>query len=355
MPGYSTITIALPQHDIGIREVAALSARCAYVLMCFTLCWGILTATGWVRRLTGHQAIRSGHMMLAVLTLATGITHAAVFVLLREQSLSLTGLIVPFSGKLRHTAGIVGLELMVAITLAVGIKRFVNYRRWLRFHQFAYVAVALIVAHSWFGAIANGHLAVVWLGGVTVLVPAVTLTVLRWLPPRWLVRAGLLGAAPSTGLAGSRQSTPLPVLPVSYSNGNGHSNGHCNGHSNGNGHRGGHGSGNGPGTGTRIPAVGTGTRLSPVGTGNRLPAVGTGTRLPVVSSGHAGTKVRVSVDNQLCKRYGICQAESPALFQLQADGRLQYVRDPAAGESASAEAAARACPMRAIQLREVNR
>jgi sulfoxide reductase heme-binding subunit YedZ len=59
------------------------------------------------------------------------------------------------------------------------------------------------------------------------------------------------------------------------------------------------------------------------------------------------------VDNQRCKRYGICQAESPELFQLLADGRLHYVRDPDSGEHAGAQAAARSCPMRAIHLQEV--
>jgi ferredoxin/DMSO/TMAO reductase YedYZ heme-binding membrane subunit len=280
----ATITIALPQHDIGIREVAALSARAAYVLMCFTLSWGILTATGWIRRLTGHQAIRSGHMILAVLTLATGITHAAVFVLLREQGLSLSGIMMPFTGKFRHTLGILGLEIMVAITLAVSIKRFVNYRKWLRFHQLAYAAVAMIVAHSWFGAIANGHLEVLWLGGITVLTPAITLTVLRCTPPRVLIKSGLLGAAPATGQPGAHEHMTAP---------------------------------------------------------------------PSQANGY-GTKIRVSVDNQRCKRYGICQAESPELFRLLEDGRLRYVRDADNEELAGAVAAARSCPMRAIQLQEVS-
>ena len=85
------IAIALPQHDIGVREVAALSARASYVFMCLTLCWGVLTATGWIKRLTGHQAIRSAHMILATFTLATGLGHAIVFLLLREQGLDLFG------------------------------------------------------------------------------------------------------------------------------------------------------------------------------------------------------------------------------------------------------------------------
>jgi sulfoxide reductase heme-binding subunit YedZ len=275
------IEIALPQHDIGVREVAVLTARMSYVLMCLTLCWGILTATGWIRRLTGLQAIRSSHMVLATFTLATGMIHAIVFVLLREQSLTLAGIIVPFSGRFRHALGILGLETMIAITVFTGLKRFMRYRNWLRFHQLAYIAVALTVIHSWFGAIANGHLALVWIGGITVLTPAVTLTALRFLPPKVLIRAGVLAAAPAT-------------------------------------------------TGTQLAVI----EPPPPGPRN-------------------GRKVQVSVDNQRCKRYGICQAESPQLFQLMDDGRLRYVRDPDTESRAEAQAAARSCPMQAIQLQEV--
>jgi len=280
----SVLDIALPQHDIGVREVAAFSARASYVLMCFTLCWGIFTATGWIRRLTGHQAIRSGHMILATLTVATGFTHAIVFLLLREQGLDIAGITIPFGGRFRHGLGILGLELMIAITLATSLKNFVNYRRWLRFHQLAYPAVAMIVIHSWFGAIANGHLGVTWLAGLTVLTPAITLTALRLTPPNMLIKAGLLSAAPKAA-----PPTMSEVRP----------NGAVNGQT------------------------------------------------------RNGRKVTVSVDNQRCRRYGICQAESPELFQLLADGRLRYVRDPENGNRAGAQAAARACPMQAIQLQEV--
>jgi sulfoxide reductase heme-binding subunit YedZ len=305
-PTLTVIDIALPQHDIGIREVAALSARVAYVLMCLTLCWGILTATGWVRRLTGHHAIRAGHMMLATFTVASGMAHAVVFMLLREQGLSAFGILVPFSGKFRHTLGIIGLELMIAITLAVALKNVVNYRRWLKFHQTAYVAVAMVVVHSWFGAIANGHLAVVWLGGVTVVTPAITLTALRLTPPSLLIKAGLLGAAPAAA---------PPTLSEAIPN--------------------------------RESASASRTSMRPAArNGNR-----TGVRNAVSTSN--GKKVTVSVDNQRCRRYGICQAESPELFQLLADGRLRYVRDPENGNRAGAQAAARSCPMQAIQLQEV--
>ncbi|HEX6354574.1 ferredoxin [Actinophytocola sp.] len=273
--------VALPQHDIGVREVAAMSARLSYVFMCLTLSWGILTYTGWIKRLTGHQAIRSGHMILATFTVATGFTHAIVFLLLREQGLDVFGIAVPFSGRLRHTLGILGLEIMTAILISTGMRRFIRYRNWLRFHQFAYPAVAMTVLHSWFGAVANGHLGVVWLGGITVLSPAVTLTVLRFMPPRVLTRAGLLAGTPAAAETQLSAVEPPPPPP------------------------------------------------------------------------RAGRKVQVSVDNQRCKRYGICQAESPNLFQLMEDGRLRYVRDPDTQSRAQAQAAARVCPMQAIQLQEV--
>lgn len=275
------VVVALPQHDIGVREVAAMSARLAYVFMCLTLCWGILTYTGWIKRLTGHQAIRSGHMILATFTVATGFAHAVVFLLLREQGLNLYGITVPFSGRLRHTLGILGLEVMTAILISTGLRRFIRYRNWLRFHQLAYPAIALTVVHSWFGAIANGHLGLLWLGGITVLTPAVTLTVLRFLPPRILTRAGLLAGAPAAAETQLAVAVPPPPGP------------------------------------------------------------------------RGGRKVQVSVDNQRCKRYGICQAESPQLFQLMEDGRLRYVRDPDMDSRAQAQAAARVCPMQAIQLQEV--
>lgn len=299
MHGY----LALPQHDIGIREVAALSARLSYVLMCLTLCWGVFTATGWIRKLTGYQAVRSGHMILASLTLATGISHAMVFMLLREQGLSLFGIAVPFSGLFRHALGIMGLELMIAITVAVGFKRFIAYRKWLRFHQLAYAAVAMVVVHSWFGAVANGHLAVVWLTGITVLVPAATLSVLRLLPPRWLIRMGMLGAAPAA------DTSPVP----------------------------------------QEYAVASPGAVNRNGSTNRTGVNGT-----VNGSGNGRVKIRVNVDNQRCKRYGICQAESPELFQLLEDGRLRYIRDPHSEDRAGAQAAARSCPMRAIKLQEVS-
>jgi methionine sulfoxide reductase heme-binding subunit len=191
----ATSTVHSP-HDSGVRQVAALSARLAYALMCLTLVWGVFTATGWVTRLSGRQAVRSTHTVMATLTLAFGGIHAACFLFLSDSDelFGWTNLTIPLinGGEMRWGLGIIGLELMAAIAISVGLQKYFVYRRWLRLHQSAYAAVGLTVMHSWFGAVANGHLSIVWLGGLTLLIPTVVLAVLRFVPTKTLVDSGLI-------------------------------------------------------------------------------------------------------------------------------------------------------------------
>ena len=260
-------------HDAGVRHVAQISARLAYAFMCATLCWGVLIATGWANKITGRQGLRNSHMVLATLALAFGSLHAFAFTLLQLGAFSFVTIALPFvdGGLLRHALGIVGLELMLAIAFTAGLRKKVYYRKWLRLHQVAYAAVTITVVHSWFGAIANGNLAVLWLAGLTILIPTATIAVARFLPPDLLVKLGMLEPEP-------------------------------------------------------------GFEPEPDGAG--------------------GSALDISVDNERCHRYGICQAEAPGLFQLLDDERLRYERRPPPELFAKARAAARACPMRAIELRE---
>lgn len=255
--------------DSGVRTVAALSARLAYLAMCLTLCWGIFTSTGWVQRFTGHQALRTGHIMLATFTIATATVHGLSMLFLDEQIVVGTQVVVPFlNGYVRHAIGIIAFDLMVAIMVTAGMHRFFRYRNWLRFHQVAYVAIALGVAHSWWGAWSNGNFELLWLAGITVLAPAIALTVVRFLPISMLITIGLV--------AGDANYPPRPV--------------------------------------------------------------------------DKAKKLKISVDNQRCHRYGFCQSEAPDVFQLREDGRLAYRNAPDISRNMDVVSAARSCPMRAIQL-----
>ncbi|KDN19433.1 ferredoxin [Amycolatopsis rifamycinica] len=262
----SAALIPVSPHDTGIAEAAALSGRLTYLCMCLTLCWGVLAATGWVRRFSGQDAIRAGHVVLAAFTLATGTLHGLTFLFLEDDPFGVADLLLPFyDGTPRHALGVAGLELVIAVSVTAALRRGAREGRWLRFHQAGYLAIGLLAGHAWLGAISGGHLAVVWLAGITLLVPPVLLSVLRVLPAAVLARAGLVTPPPAA-------ADPEPAT------------------------------------------------------------------------------VRVDVDSRRCHAYGVCQSEAPQVFQLGPDGQLAYEKRPEPRLVPHVQAAARACPMRAIHL-----
>lgn len=224
--------------------------------------------------------MRKSHATLAVLAIVLAGIHAAMFLFLDNQNVRfhLATVTVPLlnGGKWRWALGIVGLETMIAIMVSSALQRLFVYRRWLHVHRLSYPAVALVVVHAWLGAAANGHLATLWLAGLTVLVPTAVVVILRFVPASFLATVGLLTEEPnSRGKKGSAIS-----------------------------------------------------------------------RGPILTR----TAMKISVDNQRCHLYGVCQAEAPNLFELTPGGRLHYVSHVIDEHTDQAKAAARACPMRAIHL-----
>ena len=189
------LVLAAASHDDGVRELSVLSARLAYALMCMTLTWGVLVSTGWFDRLTGRHALRGTHQVFATLTLAFVFVHGVSFLVL-DEARALADLIIPFRGVLRDTFGILAFEGMLTAAVAVGLKRWTSYWRWLWLHRLAYPAFVLGVLHAFFQALAKGTLSTVYLGGLTLLVPAVTVMLLRLVPARTLEAAGLAEDGP---------------------------------------------------------------------------------------------------------------------------------------------------------------
>ncbi|MFJ9863882.1 FAD-dependent oxidoreductase [Streptomyces sp. NPDC101165] len=60
--------------------------------------------------------------------------------------------------------------------------------------------------------------------------------------------------------------------------------------------------------------------------------------------------VRVSVDNNRCHIYGICQQEAPEVFRISGGGSLHYTRAVPEEFAAKARQAVRCCPMQAIKI-----
>ncbi len=64
------------------------------------------------------------------------------------------------------------------------------------------------------------------------------------------------------------------------------------------------------------------------------------------------TRYRLSVDNDRCRRYGLCAAEAAQLFRLTPSGGLRYLRAVSSESLPAAKAAVRSCPTLAIELEE---
>lgn len=61
--------------------------------------------------------------------------------------------------------------------------------------------------------------------------------------------------------------------------------------------------------------------------------------------------VRIGVDNNRCRIYGICQQEAPEVFRVSEGGSLHYTSGVPAELAAQARQAVRCCPMQAITIR----
>lgn len=64
------------------------------------------------------------------------------------------------------------------------------------------------------------------------------------------------------------------------------------------------------------------------------------------------SRYRVSVNNDRCRRFGICADEAAQLFRLTPNGGLRYLRSVPAEALESVQAAVRSCPTLAISLEE---
>lgn len=137
------------QYDQGVRHVATLAGYLSYGLMALTVCFGILTTTGWARRSVRRETMYGGHMMLAVMTLAFGCIHGIAYVFQTGEHFTYVNAVIPFvaGGEMEVAFGIIGLELGIAVAVSIWVQRKLGYRRWHIIHYLAYAAFALSLLH----------------------------------------------------------------------------------------------------------------------------------------------------------------------------------------------------------------
>jgi sulfoxide reductase heme-binding subunit YedZ len=136
----------VPTADQQVHLVTASVGFTSYGLLWLTAVWGIVLRGGRVRR----PAVYSVHMIAGLTALTLGVVHGAAQLAAPSGPVRVVDLFVPFVNPvdpLGIGAGVLGLELTVAATLAVVAQRRLGAGRWQAVHSLTYVAFTLVVAH----------------------------------------------------------------------------------------------------------------------------------------------------------------------------------------------------------------
>ncbi|SEG93256.1 Ferric reductase like transmembrane component [Actinacidiphila yanglinensis] len=137
-------------YDVGVHKIARVAALIAYALMVATVVLGVLLRLRFMQRTVNRATFYGAHMVLALSAMIFGAIHGMTFLYQPVWRIGMKELTVPFSGGMQRIPvgfGILGTELAIAVACAIWAQQRLGYHRWLRFHQFAYVAFALIWLH----------------------------------------------------------------------------------------------------------------------------------------------------------------------------------------------------------------
>ncbi|MDI2129466.1 ferric reductase-like transmembrane domain-containing protein [Yinghuangia seranimata] len=137
-------------YDTGVHRIARLAALIAYVLMIATVVFGVMLRLRFMQRLVNRSTFYGAHMTLALTAVIFGGIHGLTFLYQPVWRIGWPQLTVPFLGGVQRVPvglGILGTELAVAVACSVWLQRRLGYHRWLRTHQLAYAAFALIWLH----------------------------------------------------------------------------------------------------------------------------------------------------------------------------------------------------------------
>jgi predicted ferric reductase len=178
-------------YDVGVHKLARVAAFIAYALMVATVVLGVLLRLRFMQRTVNRSTFYGAHMTLALSTMIFGSIHGLTFLYQPVWQIGIKQFTVPFSGGMQRIPvgfGILGTELAIAISCAVWLQRRMGYHRWLRFHQLAYAAFALIWLHVFLVHPEPRHVDLVAVGVAAGAVTVLLALLVRALPSRSRLR-----------------------------------------------------------------------------------------------------------------------------------------------------------------------
>ena len=178
-----------------VHAIAASVGFASMGLLWLALLAGLALARGWMMTRFKHSTMLAIHHSLALLGLSLGVVHGLAQVVAPAQTVKPWDTFVPFTNRIDPIGiglGVVGIELMIALILSVGIQRWLGFHRWRVLHAVAYAAYTLVTGH----VLISGSEVETWPIQSLVLVP-------------WLVLIGLwlIGGSSSSSSSASRWET----------------------------------------------------------------------------------------------------------------------------------------------------
>jgi sulfoxide reductase heme-binding subunit YedZ len=156
-----------------------------------------------------HSTMLSLHGILALMGLTLGIVHGFTQLAPPDGTVFLIDVIVPFTNEVDPWgigAGVLSLELMIAVALSITIQKWMGFHRWRALHATVYAAYTLMTGHVLISGAETGSLLVTGL----VLLPWLVV-VLLWMTGS---AGGARRFADRFSTRGRGQQTTIQVDPV---------------------------------------------------------------------------------------------------------------------------------------------
>jgi len=188
-----------------IHIIAAVIGFASAGFLWLALIVGLALARGWMMTKVKHSTMLTLHGCLALMGLTLGIVHGFAQLAPPSTTITVVDVVVPFTNETDPYgigAGVIALELMIAVALSVLIQKWMGFHRWRALHATVYAAYTLMTGHVLVSGAETGGL----------LVTGVVL--LPWLIVVLLWMTGSAGGARVFAERISRRRTPQTSIQV---------------------------------------------------------------------------------------------------------------------------------------------
>ena len=188
-----------------IHIIAAVIGFASAGFLWLALIVGLALARGWMMTKVKHSTMLTLHGCLALMGLTLGIVHGFAQLAPPATTVTIVYVVLPFTNETDPYgigAGVIALELMIAVALSVLIQKWMGFHRWRALHATVYAAYTLMTGHVLVSGAETGGL----------LVTGVVL--LPWLIVVLLWMTGSAGGARVFAERISRRRTPQTSIQV---------------------------------------------------------------------------------------------------------------------------------------------